>query len=112
MYLDSTIMISRFINGGWILNLYENTRGINRFLGLYLLFNEMQQRGDIQAGDLLSYQEYITQHQTHHVESLKRWYDQSKDSFIEKVLKWSENVNQKIDQEMPTIDLLMVFWYF
>ena len=89
----------------WLeINLYEKTRGVNRFLGLYLLFNEMQERGEVQAGDLLSYQEYITQHQTHHAESLKKWLDQSKDSFIEKVLRWSENVNRKIDQEMPVIE--------
>lgn len=89
----------------WLdINLYEKTRGVNRFLGLYLLFNEMQERGDIQAGDLRLYHEYITHHQTHNVESLKKWIDQSKDSFIEKVLRWSENVNRKIDQEMPVIE--------
>lgn len=89
----------------WLdINLYQATRGVNRFYGLYLLFQEIKGQQGVTTERLRTYETYIKNQATYNVESLRKWYEETQDEWVGRVLKWSAAVNQAIEKSMPVVE--------
>lgn len=71
------------------INLYSKHRGINRFPGQLMMFDELKEKG-IDVGDYSSLKRYIEASPTYSNSTLKDYIKDNPDSFLNKVLEWSE----------------------
>lgn len=83
------------------INLYSNTRGINRFLGLKMLLEEINEYFSID--DLKSYSEWCNITNNYSNKDLNDYYLENNSPCIKKVLEWSNLVNKRIN-ELPKED--------
>lgn len=70
------------------INLYSKHRGINRFPGQLLMFEELKKLG-IDVGDFSSFKAYVEKAENYSNSSLVEYMKENSDSFLEKVLEWS-----------------------
>lgn len=80
-------------------NLFSETRGINRFLALAMVMEEKGQDRDMEG--FADFQAWIQETGELSAFSLKQWIERKKgidSSFCRKAYQWSILVNQKIDQ--------------
>ena len=70
------------------INLYSKHRGINRFPGQLMLFEELKERG-IDVGDFSAFKSYVEESSNYSNASLKEYMAENPDAFLEKVLEWS-----------------------
>lgn len=83
------------------INLYEKTRGINRFLALYTMLLRME--GDslhTDEADLALYRAWLDKDDLSNI-SLVKEIGRTDSAFLKKVLRWSESVNEKIAALKP-----------
>lgn len=71
------------------INLYSKTRGIDRFRGLVLTFEEIEKQG-INIADYSSLKEYIDSVQILSNATLESYIKEKTDLFLKNVLKWSK----------------------
>lgn len=77
------------------INLYEKTRGINRFLALLTMLNRI--KGIlIPTSDFTVLKDWISTSEKLSIESLKSEIEKNPDPLLMKALKWSELINQKM----------------
>lgn len=99
-YKDSVFEIGERIN------LFSKNRGINRFPGQLMMFEELADMG-ISVGDFSSFKKYVESVSNYSNSSLEEYMKENKDDFLDKVMEWStlgdklffENANG-----MPPID--------
>lgn len=83
------------------INLYEKTRGINRFLALYTMLLRMEGAGlHTDEADLALYRTWLDKDDLSNI-SLKEEIGRTDSAFLKKVLRWSESVNKKIAALKP-----------
>ena len=83
------------------INLYEKTRGINRFLALYTMLTRMEGvRLHTDTYDLALFRAWLDKDDLSNI-SLRREIGRTDSPFLKKVLRWSESVNEKIAALMP-----------
>ena len=70
------------------INLFSKHRGINRFEGLLMMFDELKTRG-IFLGDYSALREYMNNTNTYSNSTLKKYIEDTQNPFLEEVLKWS-----------------------
>lgn len=70
------------------INLYSKHRGINRFPGQLMMFEELKRRG-IDVGDYSAFKAYVEKTESYSNSSLKEYMSENPDSFLEKVIEWS-----------------------
>lgn len=70
------------------INLYSKHRGINRFPGQLMLFEELNKLG-IEVGDYSAFKCYIEESSGYSNASLKSYCEKNHSEFLEKVLEWS-----------------------
>lgn len=82
----------------WLeINLYEKTRGINRFQGFYDICLFMEEKYGMRFDGLKDFQTWVTSTKEFSVSSIQKYMEQAKDiSLFEKALEWSKLVNEKI----------------
>lgn len=79
------------------INLYSETRGINRFLGLILVLKELMKEGHYDG--TTKQLEYWAEHTSSLSEdSLRKFWQRSEDKYLRLALEWSESVNRSIRQ--------------
>lgn len=77
------------------INLFSKTRGVNRFIGLYLSFEKLN-KIDSDVQKLNELKEWIDNTKELSNNSLKQQIDITNSDELKKVLEWSEKVNNKI----------------
>ena len=70
------------------INLYSKHRGINRFPGQLMLFEELEKLG-IDVGDFSAFRSYVEKSANYSNASLKEYMTENPDVFLEQVLQWS-----------------------
>lgn len=70
------------------INLYSKHRGINRFPGQLMLFEELKEKG-IDVGDYSAFENYIKSSKNYSNNSLKEYMTKNPDIFLDKVYEWS-----------------------
>ncbi len=70
------------------INLYSKHRGINRFPGQLMLFEELKNVG-INVGDYSSFKNYVNDVSSYSNASLEEYYKKNKTPFLKSVLDWS-----------------------
>jgi len=70
------------------INLYSKHRGINRFPGQLMLFEELKKLG-IDVGDFSAFKNYIESSKNYSNKSLKDYMTKNPDLFLDKVYEWS-----------------------
>ncbi len=84
------------------INLYEKTRGINRFLALYAMLTRVDSVYlQTDPSDLALYRAWLDRDDLSNI-SLKNEIDRTDSAFLRKVLRWSESVNGKIAALKPS----------
>lgn len=83
-------------------NLYESTRGINRFKGLKRFLEEAALKND--KLDISKYLEWCNSTSEFSNNSIKKAYDDTKDEVLGKALEWSILVNENI-KKIPKEDI-------
>lgn len=85
------------------INLYEVTRGVNRFLGVYLLFENIEEDFLPLTGTMMLYNEYVEKNDKINLEGLEKLYEETLDDFVGGIINWSKRVNHEIDLNMPIV---------
>jgi len=85
------------------INLYNSTRGINRFLAVYKLFFELENLNIGMQRKMKIYNDYIEKNNEITLEGLMELYKRTNDEFVGHIINWSREVNEKIDKYMPVI---------
>lgn len=70
------------------INLYSKHRGINRFPGQLMLFEELKEKG-IDVGDFSAFKKYVENSVNYSNSSLKEYMLENPDTFLDKVMEWS-----------------------
>lgn len=78
------------------INLFSKTRGVNRFKGLSIIFNELSKE-DKNIKPLLKLNEFIENSKVLSNEYLEKEIEKTDEEELKKVLFWSLEVNKKID---------------
>ena len=101
--------ISGAVRETWeFVNLYSSTRGVNRFPALIIVFDLLGRRKDVigkgfQVPDLPELKKWIKDETRLSNSVLKSYYSSHRASDIEKVLRWSEAVNEDINKWLRDI---------
>ena len=82
------------------INLFSNLRGINRFSGLQIMLNEINEKYQ-KIDDLDSYNNWCNNTMIFSHAELQSYYDINPSPCIKKVLDWSRKVNQEIAKLKP-----------
>ncbi len=83
------------------INLYEKTRGINRFLALYTMLTRIDGvYTQTNSSDLALLRAWLDKDDLSNI-SLKKEIERTDSAFLKKVLRWSESANQKIAALKP-----------
>lgn len=83
------------------INLYSKTRGIDRFSGLLLTFDEIKRHG-IETPDYRSLRGFLKCGALSNA-GLREYIRQNKDDFLENVLLWSEAADKKFKYEVKDL---------
>lgn len=86
----------KFLNMWNEINLFSKTRGVNRFKGLSIIFNELSKE-DLSVKPLCKLNEFIENSKVLSNDSLEKEIEKTNDEELKKVLSWSLEVNKKID---------------
>ncbi len=70
------------------INLYSKHRGINRFPGQLMMFDELREKG-IDLGDYSSFKNYVEKSSNYSNSTLKEYMRENPNAFLDKVLEWS-----------------------
>ncbi len=70
------------------INLYSKQRGVNRFPGQLMLFEELKEKG-IDVGDFSAFKKYVEKSSNYSNTSLKEYMKENPDPFLDKVMEWS-----------------------
>jgi phosphoglycolate phosphatase-like HAD superfamily hydrolase len=87
----------RFLEVWNDINLYTQTRGINRFKGVVLTFDALEAEG-IDMPDISSFKKWTETTSELSNPSLEREIEQTNDEQLKKVLEWSYAVNRSIEE--------------
>ncbi|MGN0519110.1 MAG: HAD family hydrolase, partial [Candidatus Fimenecus sp.] len=79
------------------INLYSETRGINRFLGLERMLSEIDGKY-VQIDGLQAYQSWCKETNAFSNDAVRAQIDKNGHAIFEKVLLWSETVNRRIER--------------
>lgn len=86
------------------INLYSKHRGVNRFPGLILMFDELSKSG-INIGDYTPLREYVNSSEVYSNTTLEDYIKKNPSDFLSKVLEWSKNADclfsAKVDGIQP-----------
>ena len=94
--------VSKYARETWeFVNLYSRTRGVNRFIALMHSLNILSEREEVaQRGakipELKSLKEWVEKETKLGNPALKKAAEESKDPELERLLKWSEDVNDSV----------------
>lgn len=88
----------------WLeINLYEKTRGINRFQGFYDICCFMQENYGMHFDGIQDFKEWVMTTKEFSVSSIRKYMEKAKDtSLFEKAIDWSKLVNEKISSLPPS----------
>lgn len=70
------------------INLYSKHRGINRFPGQLMMFEELKEKG-IDVGDYSALKSYIEKTANYSNATLKEYMEENPDPFLDEVMEWS-----------------------
>ena len=82
------------------INLFSHLRGINRFSGLQIMLNEVNEKYT-KIDDLESYNKWCNTTSIFSYAELEKYNKTNPSPCIEKVLNWSKEVNKEIDKLLP-----------
>ena len=82
------------------INLFSHLRGINRFSGLQIMLNEVNEKYT-KIEDLESYNEWCDNTKVFSHSELENYYKEHPSKCIKKVLDWSKTVNEEIKKLKP-----------
>lgn len=86
------------------INLYSKLRGINRFLGVYHLFQDLNDEMKFFEPKIMVYNHYIEHNKDITIEGLLHLLNETNDDFVADIINWSSQVNSEIDKHMPVVD--------
>ena len=101
--------ISGILRETWeFVNLYSVYRGVNRFPAMVKVFELLSERKEIKENgcrlpDLSSLKKWINKETKLSNTTLRQYFDLNYDPDLEKVVKWSENVNKEIGKWLHDI---------
>jgi phosphoglycolate phosphatase-like HAD superfamily hydrolase len=101
--------ISKILRETWeFVNLYSVYRGGNRFISLIKVFELLNDRKEIREGgfrlpDLSSLREWVKIETKLGNDNLRRYFESNHDPDLEKVVRWSEEVNRDITMWLRNI---------
>lgn len=92
-FKDHNLEIIKYWNK---INLYSMTRGINRFKGLFMALEHANKEGYSNI-DLTDMNKWIEKTKELSNNSLKKEIEETSSDILKKALKWSENVNERVE---------------
>jgi phosphoglycolate phosphatase-like HAD superfamily hydrolase len=101
--------ISRLVRETWeFVNLYSTYRGVNRFPAMIKVFDLLAERNEVRASgcklpDFSYLKEWVTKETKLSNANLRKHYESNPDPDLEKVVIWTEAVNQDIGEWLHDI---------